>query len=249
MKYYVVSDIHGFCGEFTAALTEAGFFSDSAPHKLVILGDLFDRGHEAEELQDMILRMMEEDRVILIRGNHEDLFVDLVTTDGGVAYRHHKLNGTYSTALQLTGYDSAEAFAHCFDFAEAARNTPYYKKIIPAMRDCFETGRYIFVHGWIPCRRDEDGAYHYDPEWRDASLLEWERARWYNGMDASRTCEEEKTVVCGHWHASYGHAKFEGKGSEFDEDADFSPYYAPGIIAIDGCTARSGQVNILVLED
>ena len=59
----------------------------------------------------------------------------------------------------------------------------------------------------------------------------------------------EKTIVCGHWHTSYGHSKYEHKGTEFGEDADFSPYYGPGIIAIDACTAFSGKVNCLVIED
>lgn len=58
-----------------------------------------------------------------------------------------------------------------------------------------------------------------------------------------------KTIVCGHWHTSYGHSKYEHKGTEFGEDADFSPYYGPGIIAIDACTAFSGKVNCLVIED
>ena len=58
-----------------------------------------------------------------------------------------------------------------------------------------------------------------------------------------------KTIVCGHWHTSYGHSKYEHKGTEFGEDADFSPYYGPGIIAIDACTAFSGKSNCLVIED
>lgn len=248
MKYYVASDIHGFYSKFHKALTEAGFFVDVEPHKLVILGDIFDRGSEAEKLQAFILELMERDEVILIQGNHEDLYVDLVTKDGGVAYRHHKHNGTYDTALQLTGYDPAEAFAHCFAFVEAARNTPFYQKIIPAMLDFFETEHYVFVHGWIPGEW-EDGNYSYFVDWRDAAPWEWGRARWYNGIDAVRGTMEEKTIVCGHWHASYGHARFEGRGTEFGDDADFTPYRARGVIAMDGCTARSGQVNIVVLED
>ena len=60
---------------------------------------------------------------------------------------------------------------------------------------------------------------------------------------------QRKTIVCGHWHTSYGHSKYEHKGTEFGEDADFSPYYGPGIIAIDACTAFSGKVNCLVIED
>ena len=45
------------------------------------------------------------------------------------------------------------------------------------------------------------------------------------------------------------HSKFGGKGTEFGKDADFSPYIAPGIIALDACTAYSGIVNCIVVED
>lgn len=58
----------------------------------------------------------------------------------------------------------------------------------------------------------------------------------------------DKTVVCGHWHCSYGHAKMEDK-PEFGYGADFSPFYANGVLAIDGCTAASGIVNVVVIED
>ena len=36
---------------------------------------------------------------------------------------------------------------------------------------------------------------------------------------------------------------------KFGPDADFSPYYAPGIIALDACTAHTGFVNCIVIED
>ena len=248
MKYYVTSDIHGFYSELSQALSETGFFTDEEPHKLIVLGDLFDRGSEARFLQQFILELMEKDEVILIRGNHEDMFIDLVTVDEGIPLTHHARNGTYDTAMQLTAFDPVMAIIRNSDFARAARKTPYYQKIIPAMRDYFETDHYVFVHGWIPCVRDQNG-YSYNSDWRNASSDEWAKARWYNGMDAVLTCQEEKTIVCGHWHASYGHSKYEGKGSEFEEDADFTPYHASGIIAIDACTAHSGFVNVLVLDD
>ena len=39
------------------------------------------------------------------------------------------------------------------------------------------------------------------------------------------------------------------KGSQYDEDADHSPFYGDGIIAIDACTPFSKKINCLVLED
>ena len=111
-----------------------------------------------------------------------------------------------------------------------------------------DSQRYIFVHGWIPCVY-ESGEFSYITDWRKARKDEWESARWYNGMEATQVCMEEKTILCGHWHTSYGHAKFEQKGSELGPDADFSPYYGSRIIALDACTALSGKVNVVVLED
>jgi len=248
MKYYVTADVHGFYTLFHDALTEAGFFRDPEPHKLVILGDLFDRGEEAKKLQDFVLCLMAEDRVILIRGNHEDLFETFVTGDEGKAYSHHVHNGTFDTVLQLTGFERVAAKIRHRSFAAAGRRTPYFQKILPAALDCFETEHYVFVHGWIPCIY-ERGGYSYCADWRNAPKDEWDKARWSNGMDAAGTCMEEKTILCGHWHASYGHCRFEHKGSEFGPDADFSPYRGPGIIALDACTAESGRVNVIVLED
>lgn len=249
MRYYVISDVHGYYTQMKSALEKAGFFSDTTPHKLIMLGDLFDRGHEAKQLQQFILEQMEQDKIILIRGNHEDLFVELVTTDAGMPYSYHKSNGTYDTALQLTGFDPVMASIRHYDFADAAIDTPFYKEIIPAMLDYFETEHYVFTHGWIPSIPNRDKSYSYISSWREADREQWNQARWFNGMDAAQTADENKTIVCGHWHTSYGHSKYEHKGSEFGEDADFSPYYGPGIIAIDACTAFSGKVNCLAIED
>lgn len=43
--------------------------------------------------------------------------------------------------------------------------------------------------------------------WRNANSEAWDFARWINGMQASRdgVIEKNKTIVCGHWHCSYGH--------------------------------------------
>ena len=43
--------------------------------------------------------------------------------------------------------------------------------------------------------------------------------------------------------------EYERKCSEFGDDADFSPYYGKGIVAIDACTVRSKQINCIVIEE
>ena len=261
MKYYVVADIHGFYSELITALKEKGYFEDKEPHELIICGDLLDRGQEAIELQSFILDLLSKNEVILIRGNHEDLLVELVENsqkwmNAAVFMTHHWSNGTVDSALQLTGLDLNTAIYGPDFFSAQVKNTPFFKTILPAMIDYFETENYIFVHGWIPCTIFGKGhrfsdTFIYENNWRTQNKEQWEKARWTNGMTAAckKVIEPNKTIVCGHWHSSYGHTILEGKGSEFGEDADFSPYYGKGIIAIDGCTAHSGIVNCIVIED
>jgi len=262
MRYYVVADVHGFYTEMISALKEKGYFEDKSPHKLIICGDLFDRGREAKEMQRFILELLEKDEVILIKGNHEDLALDLLADPKKYLWdlytaltSHHYSNKTMDTFFQLTDYELDRAIKNVKDFAAKCKETPFVNTIIPAMRNFFETKNYIFVHGWIPCDARGIGArantFYYKTDWRNAEDIDWYYSRWHNGMMAwsQGAKEPNKTVVCGHCHASYGHSKIEGKGSVRGEDAIFTPFIADGIIALDACTARSGFVNCVAIED
>lgn len=260
MKYYVVADTHGFYTPLREALLKAGFFADEQPRKLVLCGDAMDRGGEAVAMQDFLLELLQKDQLIYIRGNHEDLLEAMVydvALHRPVAHMH-EMNGTWDTAVQFSGIDPALAVRFPEEVAERVRKTPFYQTLMPATLDYFETPHYVFVHGWIPCYAEPpadlefDGRLQCRPDWREASAREWREARWYNGMECaciSRYGIPDKTVVCGHWHASYGHAVLDRRGSEYGEDADFTPFYAEGIIALDACTAHSSFVNCIVLED
>lgn len=257
MKYYVVADVHGFCSILKETLKEKGFFDDNEPHKLVVCGDLFDRGKEAVELQNFILELLEKDEVILIKGNHEELLVDMLNFWHRASYFewHHNSNGTVDTVLQLTNSRPADLYANPGEVYYKMKETPFMKKIFPAMVDYLETGNHIFVHGWIPCESTRQNAYAVAyfaiDNWRNANEKQWSFARWINGMEAANdgVIEEGKTIICGHWHSSYGHSRFEGKCSEFGDDADFTPYYGKGIIAIDACTAHSKKINCIIIEE
>ncbi len=249
MRYYAVADVHGYYTQLIDALKDKGFFEDEEPRKLVVCGDLFDRGREAKDLQNFILDLMEKDEVILIKGNHEDLFMQLLDFDEGYPAHTHVRNGTYNTGLQLIESDDTKSILNPKSYVQGARKTPYVVKIIPSMRDYFETEHYIFVHGWIPCANV--GQARYLENWRNAGKDMWEGARWLNGMQMwnAGVIEKGKTIVCGHYRTSYGHSKIQGNGGEFGEDADFSPFIDDGIIALDACTAYSGFVNCVVIDD
>ena len=260
MRFYVVSDVHSFYTEMIKALEEKGFFTDKEPHKLVVCGDLFDRGEESVKMQEFILDLIKKDEVILVKGNHEDLIEEFVDNlekwmTPTILYTHHFSNGTVETVMQLTGMDLSMLYTMPKAGRLRMQNSPLFKKILPSMVNYYETKKYIFVHGWIPCKTygpySRPEQYLYQANWRELGEEDWRGARWYNGMLASSqfATEPNKTIVCGHWHCSYGHAVFEKRGAERGENADYSPYYADGIIAVDASTANSGKVNCVVLED
>ena len=239
-RYYVVSDVHGFYTEMIAALKENGWFEDNGNKRLILCGDMMDRGQEAVKMQKFMCDLMDKGELIFIRGNHEDLmlqFIEDYKIMGDALPRYHITNGTFSTAIQLTGEHGSG-----FDLG----HTPFVSKLIPSSINYFETDHYIFVHGWVPVRY---GAVCEN--WRVAGQKKWDEARWLNGMEQALygNTIPGKTIVCGHWHTSWGRAYSDSKAKEWGPEADFSPFYADGIIAIDACTAYSGKVNCLVLED
>ena len=243
MKYFVVSDIHSFFNEFKKAIDEAGFDPKDENHTLVICGDLFDRGRQPIELIQYL--NCEVPRKILIRGNHEDLFEDMCRR--GEPWMHDYSNGTCQTAFDLTGANEPISFEYRASIA-LAKITPLLNQMV----DYYETEHYIFVHGWIPDVEDYKDFYGIDWRKYPANGHAWKEARWRNGMLAAATGDivKDKTIVSGHWHCSWGHATFdENSPPEWGSDAIFTPYYNKGIIAIDACTAYSGKVNCIVIDD
>jgi serine/threonine protein phosphatase 1 len=262
VKYYVISDPHGFCSETKFALREAGYFDDDDEHRLIVVGDLLDRGGEANEIVEFMMNEDRLGRLIYVVGNHEDLLVDaLQSIAKGDIFKvadpstHHYHNGTWHTILQLSGMEERDAIQNPTELVRRVLDHDFYRHLLYRAVDYYETQNYVFAHGFIPCKAEGFRpviSAQYDPDWRDASPQRWRTARWYNGMEMSYFHGVKipgKTVVCGHWHASFGHAIIEGRGAEFGAEADFSPLYGDGIIALDACTKVSGRVNCIILED
>lgn len=268
-RYFIVADCHSFYTLMREALNEAGFDINNPEHIFVSLGDLFDRGNESREMLDFVLSLPQE-RKILIMGNHERLMFEMVHRHWAGIYDHH--NGTTKTACDLTG-EKDENIAIQMMWTNSAWWEYYWNCEMYA-----EIGNCIFVHGWIPYQTnfvqkyDDDGMlqgmyvkFDKDYDWRNAPKSEWFDATWYNGMKEwnSYGGVEGKTIFCGHWHTSYGHAILHNDGVEFiddyirdhpDEDCDgiyenFEPFIDKGIVAMDGCTAYSGIVNCIALNE
>lgn len=239
--YFVTSDIHSFYTIFHNALLDAGWEQDNPNHVLIICGDIFDRGTEAKPLLNFLLSIP-EDRLILIRGNHEDLMQNLIDelNDGlGVDIVHYH-NGTIGTLCQIL---NADFNAIDLNFNMLKRRLKKYNTLISRCVPYYELGNYIFVHGWIPYIRHHKYLKH-------VSETEWKTSAWKNGMEAWKNgwTLKGKTIVCGHWHTSFGNYKYHNIGSgEFEKDSSFEPFIDKGIIALDACAAFSNKVNIYKL--
>jgi serine/threonine protein phosphatase 1 len=248
-KLFVLSDVHGYYDEMKAALDEAGFDENNPEHWLIGLGDYIDRGTQPTKVISYLHNLP---RKVLIRGNHTKLFEDC-------CYRGEPWSHDYSNGTARTIWDIAYLPGYVEDFPEMC---DYALKRTKAFRDSmvnyFETKNYIFVHSWVPVINEDGLPAHYtkgrrfsfNPDWRNASQKEYDDATWGNpfAMAAQGLNQTGKTIVFGHWATEHKWAEVEGR-RDFDSDAKFDIYYGDGIIGIDGCTAYSGRVNVLVLED
>ena len=240
MKYFVSSDIHGFFNEWQNALTDKGFDLNNPEHKIILCGDLFDRGNQPKEIIDFVLK--HKDKVILIRGNHEDLMEQMIERD--FSDYGDLCNGTAQTIVDL--YPEWQISE--FDLKKIAKATRL-QEVLDMCIDYYETKNYIFVHGWIPII---ENCYLYDSNWRTARKERWEKARWTNPVEMYRyeIYEPNKTIVCGHWHCSaLWHKQNPDEYEEFGDKANFEPFITKNMIAIDACTAYLHKVNVVVLED
>lgn len=250
MKYFVCSDIHGHFNEWMDALANAGYHPNDINHKIIICGDLFDRGRQPQEVIDYILN--NEDKIIIVKGNHEDLTEMIIKNNGFCA--HDYLNGAAQTFDDLAKDKLwIEHDVTTQQVAEESRLT----EVLSRCYNYYETENYIFVHGWIPLITEQDMPMHHQrgrtyqfmSDWRNASEKDWQLARWRNGMEMAHMgfIEKNKTIVCGHWHTGFGHFNYHNEGkTEFD---NFDIYKDKGIIALDACTAYSHKINILVVEE
>jgi serine/threonine protein phosphatase 1 len=252
-KYFVTSDVHSFFDELMTALTEKGFEKDNKDHVLCVCGDLFDRGSQTVELFNFAKELQKQDRLVYVRGNHESLLFDCMKEiyNGRVPGMHHFSNGTVKTICQFCGQNEWIMYDPTWRNEICKTMQPVLDFISDNCIDYAEIGNFVLVHGWIPCHQGLD-------DFRDATTEDWERARWENGMEMwmNRHCREAgKTIVCGHWHCSWGWSHIRLERKEFpnkgrvDWKKSFEPFVDDGIMAIDACTAYSGLCNVIVIEE
>ena len=257
MKYFIVSDIHSFCSELKSALWKAGFNKRNKDHTLIVCGDVFDCGSETVELYKFLTSIPKK-RCILIKGNHELLYEELL--EKSFPESHDFSNHTVDTFCQIAGYDPeilTPKYWRKFDDVPHERIRQAWQEILTEVKQSpitawlqsdrwkywHEVGNYIFVHSFIPLKNlDHMPAYYtynrkfgYFKGWREtATNFELEDATWgcpyqqYIDGYFKDEAANGKVLVCGHWVVTDFRQHINNKWSE-----DTSIYKFENIIGLD----------------
>lgn len=215
-RYFITSDIHGFYLQFKKALDDKKFDINNENHILIILGDIFDRGSEALDLYNFI-QSIPKDRRILVRGNHEQLYLDLLKKKFPEGHDFH--NGTVDTFCQIAKMaeisegistsDYLESGYHyfCGTYYDTEKIEPecqeYWNEILAKVKkskitawikskewvNYFELKDYIFVHSFIPLNDTRPWLPAHYISGHDYSYREdWRNATKWEWKDATWGC-------------------------------------------------------------
>ena len=238
-KLFVVTDVHGHYTEMKQKLDELGFDRNNPTHYFVSCGDLFDRGTENLQVYEYVKGLK---RKFLIKGNHEE---DLYNAfKRGHLKGNEVHNGADITVLQLLGIDAIKS-GNVIDTEKYKDKIYEISSFIDYMRDYYEAGKYVFVHGWIPVIFGEDRRFHINKNWRRATNEDWHDARWSDWSVAydNNLTLEDKIIVCGHRPARRGNYYDSTREPDCDD-----PFYGDGVIALDPYVVDSGKINVIVIE-
>lgn len=234
-KHFVISDIHSHYTSMIQALTNAGYDEMNDLHHLLVLGDLFDRGDEANQVFEYLYRLSKENKATIILGNHDSFLLDLLDGKYERVQFNMKHNGFGKTLKQLSGIDPED------NDIERIHNyiDNRYPQLYPWLQSLplyVEIDDYIFVHGGI-----------------DGSKLDWKTMSSRHDFVWSREHElqklDGKTVVAGHHRVATIRKKTSDYHLLFLHHPEmFDILYEDGKILIDRFVGVSNEINVLVLD-
>ena len=189
---WIIPDIHGEYDKFMVLLQGIGY--DPAKDKLIILGDMVDRGPDSRLLLKYLMTLQEQGNIIL-RGNHEIMMIDAVEAmyDDYVDRHDPKI----SLWLSNGGGQTLRSYGKAYPYPVAdevmlseVRKHVQWLKTLPLY---YETETHFFSHAPVPSRL---------ADWQLAKSSE-EILTWSYGQpeDSFAKKLDNKIGICGHIHA------------------------------------------------
>lgn len=247
-KFFVFSDVHGEYEALTKALQEAGYDACDPHHKLISLGDNFDRGPDSAK----VYNFLKQRQAICIKGNHDVMFQEYLEKgmDGEFVLFNIIHNGLGATIKSFSGNiidDNNISVKDLENVRKHLRDSVTVLNWLKSLPLFFETKNCIFTHAGIDPRI---------PKWQETpeDFLLWDIE--YSHMNCPYT---NKKVFIGHHHAFRVRQNGENAGqkessviggmSVYGNKDEHRPYFFKNKIAIDGCTNYTKKVNVVVFED
>lgn len=153
-RIYAIGDIHGRLDAFEALL--ARIDADSAARgpatvRLILLGDLVDRGPDSKGVVERAMALgRERPHVTVLKGNHEELLLRTLGGDrqsAGVFARHGGRETLISYGVDEEEYDAADLGEM---IALAAAHVPqHHIDYLEGLERMARAGDYVFVHAGI----------------------------------------------------------------------------------------------------
>ena len=153
LRAYVIGDIHAQCElllDLMRLVEEDNVGRDSANLQLIFLGDYVDRGLQSAQLLQILVQASQFGNAVFLRGNHEQLLLDVHAGSIESAMIWPKIGG--AATLSSFGVDlSSLDLSDPIDVIEATQ------RVIPApiidwlssLPFCYRLGDYYFVHAGV----------------------------------------------------------------------------------------------------
>ena len=173
---FAISDIHGNLGAMEKAVKQITPYLVNGDSKLLMLGDYIDRGNESYECLQLAYDLQQQfgkDKVIVLKGNHDEWFLDFLKGNGDEWLSEdddYRTTRTFLTKEQLGKLNEIYEREEKLSFMiENIRGN--HKKLISWMQQLplfYETDSQIFVHAGV----DED-IPEEEMEWCTICTGEW----------------------------------------------------------------------------
>ena len=257
MKYFVFSDIHGCINELNEALNNNGYNPKDDNHKLLFLGDAFDKNKNDSGMLSFLLENIKNNKLIWVRGNHEIYLLNSLKNKKAGKF-------TINTIKHLAKYYNSGADDNNIDEClNILINNNLYDFINNNTIDYYELNKYVFVHSFIPFNKKDNT---YNPNWRDISFGAFIHENGIKRVLKDGIKIPNKTVVSGHVGCHYGNImKYNPNiifgSKEFNKIKYniekcpknnlnyFQTFISNNIIGLDGRCYETGKVNVLIVEE
>ncbi len=240
MKYFCVSDIHSHYDALKKALDKAGFDEGNNSHKVIVIGDLFDRGSQTIKVLEYLYNLQGKEKALFILGNHDVFLLDFLEHRFGRTAFNFTRNGHQTTIEQLVGYTITVDSDFKIIADEINLKFPYLKAFLSSFKNFIEIDNYILVHGGVDATKED---------WR---IDEQRTFVWTRMLDKETV--KDKVLIVGHTPAFYVKAKQEKLDPDYiSENSNkyqeyFDIYDQGDLIHIDGGVYSGGRINVFTFE-